>query len=154
GSATAARTYLREARDCYRRWGALAKVRQLDERHPELAPHAEATTPAMFAAAPAELDLFSVIKASQTISSEVVFDELGSALVRVMMEQGGAQRGALILQRDRQFTIESQATMNETRVQVERLRSVPIDLSLLAHENILRQVVETGTTLILNDPMP
>src|SRR5258708_32996338 len=33
-----ARSYRCEARDDYRRWGALTKVAQLDLRHPEVAP--------------------------------------------------------------------------------------------------------------------
>ena len=36
GVESVARTYLRNARDCYLRWGAIGKVRQLDRRHPGL----------------------------------------------------------------------------------------------------------------------
>jgi len=151
GSLTAARACLQEARACYLRWGAAAKVRQLDERHPELALQSEPSG-AMFAAAPAELDLMSVIKASQTISGEVVFEELLRTLVRVMMEQGGAQRGALILLRGGQLTIVAKATTHEAGVRVKRLPVMPIELSRLPPDNILRQVAHTGAPIILNDP--
>jgi GAF domain-containing protein len=36
GSETIAQTYLRNARNCYDRWGAHGKVRRLDERYPHL----------------------------------------------------------------------------------------------------------------------
>ena len=36
GFETIAHTYLRNARNCYERWGALGKVKQLDERYPRL----------------------------------------------------------------------------------------------------------------------
>src|SRR5262249_45524330 len=36
GLETIARAYLRNARDCYERWGAYGKVRQLDRLHPSL----------------------------------------------------------------------------------------------------------------------
>ena len=36
GLDTICHSYLRNARNCYDRWGALGKLKQLDERHPHL----------------------------------------------------------------------------------------------------------------------
>jgi hypothetical protein len=36
GYETSAHAYLRNARSCYLRWGALGKVRQLEQRNPHL----------------------------------------------------------------------------------------------------------------------
>ena len=47
GVETVANTYLRNARNCYDRWGAKGKVAQFDARHPRL--HEE-YTPASFTA--------------------------------------------------------------------------------------------------------
>src|SRR5262249_27330209 len=86
GFAEFARTYLQEARACYVLWGAEAKVRQLDRQHPELTVP-PARVPTTLIARAAELDLLSVLKASQTISGEIVLDELARTLIRVVLEQ-------------------------------------------------------------------
>ncbi|WP_437539214.1 serine/threonine-protein kinase PknK [Sorangium sp. So ce726] len=81
-------TYLREARACYTRWGADGKVKQIDQQNPRLwdtRPLAQAAT---FAARSEELDLLSVIKASQTISGEIVLDQLLRTLLTSVLEQG------------------------------------------------------------------
>ena len=97
GFETIAYAYLRNARNCYERWGALGKVKQLDTLHPHLRqegtppPHATIGTPAR------ELDVETVIKASQALSSEIVLGTLIEKLMRIVVEHAGAERGLLIL---------------------------------------------------------
>ena len=43
------------------------------------------------------LDLATVIKVSQAISGEIVLDKLINTLMRIALEQAGAERGLLIL---------------------------------------------------------
>ena len=93
-----ARVYLQDARYGYLRWGADGKVRQLEQLHPHLR---EAPVPASATAtigAPVEqLDLATVIKASQAVSGEIVLDKLIDTLMRIALEHAGAERGLLIL---------------------------------------------------------
>src|SRR5262249_41163375 len=54
--------YVREERSCYAKWGADAKVRDLERRHPQLVENApQAIAP--FIGAAAQLDLLAVLKA-------------------------------------------------------------------------------------------
>jgi predicted ATPase/signal transduction histidine kinase/CheY-like chemotaxis protein len=100
GFALIADTYLREARDAYRRWGADGKVRQLEQRSPALVEPAP-RGPAETLVVPSEqLDLLSVVKASQTISSVTDLDQLLTMLLHIVLEQGGARRARLVLVRD------------------------------------------------------
>jgi predicted ATPase/signal transduction histidine kinase len=151
GSPIIVRAYLQEAHASYVRWGAAAKVRQLDERYPELASRAETAPRATFVATPAELDLLSVIKAAQTISSEVVFDDVLRTLLRVMMEQSGAQRAALMLRRSGELTLEATASLDERGVRVERFPALPIERSQLPLAQIVRQVEQSKSPIIRND---
>ena len=93
--------YLRNARYGYLRWGAVGKVRQLDETYP--APQtgrALLPGPTSTIGAPVEhLDLATVIKVSQAVSGEIVLENLIDTLMRTAMEQAGAERGLLILPR-------------------------------------------------------
>jgi predicted ATPase/signal transduction histidine kinase/tRNA A-37 threonylcarbamoyl transferase component Bud32 len=100
GFALIADGYLREARNRYVRWGAEGKVRDLDRRHPQLVepkPSGAATTIAV----PAEqLDLLSVVKASQTISGVMVQQELLPTLLNLVLEEGGARRAVVLFARN------------------------------------------------------
>ena len=67
-----ATTYLREARYCYLRWGADAKVRQLDQLYPQIRPERVIPDATATIQTPVEqLDLATVIKVSEAVSGEI-----------------------------------------------------------------------------------
>ena len=107
-----AHVYLRNARDCYLRWGADGKVRQLDEIVSAHSVEEEpAPGPTSTIGAPVEhLDLATVIKVSQAVSGEIVLEKLIDTLMRTAIEQAGAERGLLILPRGAEQRIAAEAT--------------------------------------------
>jgi GAF domain-containing protein len=114
-----ARVYLRNARDGYLRWGAIGKVRQLDEMYPHLRKEEPAPAPTSTIAAPVEhLDLATVIKVSQAVSGEIVLDKLIDTLMRTAIAQAGAERGLLILSRGPKQWIAAEATTSGDTVVV------------------------------------
>ena len=145
-----ARLYLQKARYCYLRWGADGKVRQLEEMYPhhrteELTPGATTA-----AAMPFEhLDLTTVIKVSQAVSGEMVPEKLIHRLMRMAIEQAGAERGLLILTRGGEQRIAAEATICSDAVRVQ-LHDVPVTAAVLP-ESVLRYVQRTRESLILND---
>ncbi len=126
-----AHTYLRQARSCHARRSAMGKVRDLDWRDPELFEPRTAAPPATYLARQEQLDLLSVAKASQSISREIVLEELVRALVRIAVEQGGARKGSLILAREGRLSIEAQARLEPERIEVELVGSPLSDRSLV-----------------------
>ena len=97
-----AHVYLRDARYGYLRWGADAKVRQLDELYPYLRERGSLLDPTSTIGTPVEqLDLATVIKVSQAVSGEIVLEKLIDTLMRTALEQAGAERALLILVRGR-----------------------------------------------------
>ena len=54
----------------------------------------------------AELDLSSVMKASQVISGEIVLEALWTRTMRVMLENAGGQRGCFIVRDDGRLVVE------------------------------------------------
>lgn len=109
-------TYLGKARDCYARWGADGKVRQLDARHPLLP--AQVAAPAASLRDVTQLDLLSVAKASQAISSRIVLPELIDILMRIVLENAGAQTGHLLFVRDEEWMLAADASVDQLAVQV------------------------------------
>ena len=105
-----AEAYARQAREAYAQWGAHGKVQQLDALWPALvspAAPASATTTTSTSTESREIDVLSVVKAQQAISSEIVLERLVSTLVRVATENAGAQRGALLLPRGDTLVVEA-----------------------------------------------
>ncbi|MBT2324667.1 AAA family ATPase [Variovorax paradoxus] len=112
GDAKLAALFMADARTCYARWGAAAKVEQLDRTYPELLRVETMVPPGLAASVPAlvppasgssgasGLDLESVMKAAHVIAGEVELERLLVRLMRLVIENAGAERGCLVLERD------------------------------------------------------
>ena len=142
--------YLQNARHCYLRWGADGKVRQLDEMYPNLRTERGAAGPTGKIEAPIDqLDLATVVKVSQAVSSEIQFEKLIETLLKVALEYAGAERGLLILPQGEQHRIEAEINTDSDQVQVQ-LRHAPITSCELP-ESLFRYVIRTQQKIILDD---
>ena len=142
--------YLRNARYCYLRWGADAKVRQLEEMYPQLRDQARAPAPSgAIGASVQDLDLGTVVKVSQAVSREIVLEKMLDELMRTAIAQAGATRGLLILAYKGELRIAAQATTFGDTVRVE-LPDVPVPVAVLP-ETILQYVLRTRETVKLDD---
>jgi PAS domain S-box-containing protein len=148
GFETIAYVYLREARHCYLRWGALGKVRQLDRRYPRLQGETSSPTPT-FGAPVEQLDVGTVVKASQAVSGEIVLGELIKTLLRITVEHAGAERGLLILFPGDEPRIAAEATTGRGQVEVT-LRQTAASLAELP-ESVLHTVMRMRESVILDD---
>ena len=145
-----ARLYLGNARDGYLRWGADGKVRQLDEMYPHLRDRgALRDSASTIGTAVEQLDLATVIKVSQAISGEILVESLIDTLMRIAVEQAGAERGLLLLQRSGEQRIEAEATTTCETVTVQ-LRDEPVAEATLP-VSVLHYVLRTRETVILDD---
>ncbi|MGK7898966.1 MAG: AAA-like domain-containing protein, partial [Xenococcus sp. (in: cyanobacteria)] len=125
--------YLRNAYYCYTRWGAQAKVKQLEEEYPEYLLGRSnqskstqlSTTISTTGSAGEILDINTILKASQTISGEIKLEKLLQSLMTIAIENAGAQKGFLILNQEDNWVIEAQGTVD--REQITILQSTPIE---------------------------
>ena len=149
GFETTSHAYLRNARYGYLRWGADGKVRQLDQLYPQLREAEPVSKPTGTIGAPVEhLDLATVIKVSQAVSSEIVLERLLDTIMHTAIEQAGAQRGLLLIPRGTEQRIAAEATTPGDTVKV-LLRDEPMTAAL--PESILHYVVRTREAVILDD---
>ena len=145
-----ARSYLTEAYYAYSRWGAKAKIGDLEQRYPQLLatilqPQKRvltATETLLLTSARAsrsstsgseisdELDFATLMKASQALSSEIELEKLLSTLLQVVIENAGADKCVLLLPKDDRWVIEAILQTGETNVQLLQpstiLRSLPL----------------------------
>jgi predicted ATPase/signal transduction histidine kinase len=143
-------TYLRSARRCYLQWGAFGKVRQLDQRHPELREEATPSELSATVSAPiAQLDVGTVVKASQAVSSEIELGKLIQTLMRISLEHAAAERGLLILFRGNEPRIAAQATTGGSNIEVTLRNSAVTPAELSA--SVLHTVMRTQDSVILDD---
>jgi len=155
-----AKTYLQEARTAYLRWGALGKVQHLEAHYPELFPQLKSVTSqkhsssssVTFVSSGIQLDVLSVIKASQTISSEIVLPDLLKTLMQIVIEQAGAEIGYILLLRREQLVIEVEAKTNLTNEQISIQHFISeIGTSQFIPQSILNYVQRTQETVILDN---
>ncbi len=167
GKETIARAYMISAYYAYARWGAKAKVDDLEKRYPQLLTpifqrekpnrginstisHLTTETASTSTTSASQVfDLSSVIKASQAISREIVLDKLLSTLMQVVIENAGAQKGVLILQKEGCLGIEVVALSSPAEVKV--LHSVPIESSTEIPVSAINYIQRTGETLVFDD---
>jgi PAS domain S-box-containing protein len=142
--------YLRNARYGYLRWGALGKVRQLNETYRDLRQEDSLPGSTNTIGAPVEhLDLATVIKVSQAVSGEIVLENLIDTLMRTAMAQAGAERALLIMPRGQEPRIEAEATTSGDTVTV-RLVDEAVTERVMP-ESVLHYVLRTREIVILDD---
>jgi PAS domain S-box-containing protein len=142
-------TYLDEARDCYVRWGAWAKVAQLDKSHPRIRQQASLAGKPTIETSVERLDLATVIKMSEAVAGEIVLERLIETLMTIAVEHAGADRGLLILPHGGENRIEAVARSGRDGVRVHLLGTpvTPLELPVL----VLEQVIRTESQVILDD---
>ena len=150
-----AQTYMKEAHYCYERWGAIAKVKDLETRYPQLFPQSvhksiHITSGTTSSSSDSALDLATVMKASQEIACEIELERLLSSLMKILIEHAGAQTGFLILENSGEWVIEASGELNdgENVYTTQVLQSIPTTNHL--PESIIHYVIQTHESVILN----
>lgn len=156
-----ARAYMLKARSGYVKWGAIAKVNALDKKYPQLLggiPE-ETIIPAevqsLSTVSPVStpfidlsvLDLTTVLKSAQTISKEISLNKLLDKLMHIMIENAGAQKGFLVLEKDGKLFIEAEGRVGKDEVTV--LQSIPLDSCHDLSPGIIQYVKRTREHVVL-----
>ena len=141
GNETVAAAYLGEARRRYREWGAHAKVAALDERHPRLGLSQKAAAPS--------LDVATVTKAAHALSVDIVLEELVRTLVRIAVENAGAERGLFLGEEDGRLVALAEGGVHAESVAL--LGSLPLESSTTMARAVVQYVRKTGASLVLGD---
>ena len=141
--------YLRDARYCYLRWGALGKVKQLDSRYPGIEEQAAVRPGTTIGTSLEQLDLGTVMKASHAVAGEIVLEKLIKTLMMIAIENAGAERGLLILPHGQELRIVAEARTGRDGVEVE-LQDALVTPSALP-DSLLHYVIRTQESVILDD---
>jgi PAS domain S-box-containing protein len=161
-----AKIHLRDAIYDYQRRENKRKIQELEQQYPLLLSsqiteksttrlYTSTTTETYFtmaATSSKSMDFATVIKASQTIAGEIELDKLLEKLMKVVIENAGAQRGFLILNKAGQWVIEAEGKMDNTKVAV--LQSIPVvspKNSPCLPTSLINYVIRTQGSVVLHD---
>jgi predicted ATPase/signal transduction histidine kinase len=151
-----ANLHIEQAYNCYVRWQAWAKVADLEARYPQLLVKASLATTTHNRAITSittsnrskeTLDLATVMKASQAIAREISLDRLLASLMKILIQNAGAQLGYLALKTDNTFYIEAFGEAESETITV--LQSIPLDDYLPI--GIVNYVTRTQESIVLED---
>jgi predicted ATPase/signal transduction histidine kinase/DNA-binding response OmpR family regulator/serine/threonine protein kinase/HPt (histidine-containing phosphotransfer) domain-containing protein len=146
GFATNASAHLQEARRCYLKWGALAKVKQLDREFPQSVLERR---PGNVSAG--EFDSMAMLKAYQAISGEIVLAKLLRTLMGIVIETAGAEQAYLLLMRDQVLQVVAEVAIRDNTPDILLLsQPARVDPALLP-ERIVSYVVRTCEPVLLAD---
>ncbi|MBD2463489.1 AAA family ATPase [Oscillatoria sp. FACHB-1407] len=152
-----AQTYMKEAHYCYERWGATAKVKDLETRYPQffsqsssIAPSIHTTAETTSNTSPIAFDLAAVMKTSQAIAREIELENLLRSLMQILIENAGAQTGYLILDNAGEWVIEAACELceGESVCATQVLQATPVTGHL--PESVVQYVIRTHEPVILN----
>ncbi|QLE50356.1 GAF domain-containing protein [Nostoc sp. C057] len=187
GKERIAQEYLINAYYCYTRWGAKAKVDDLEQRYPQLlAPilqqtrsrsDSERVSPianidsiatlhsstnksvTSSSSASVMLDLATVLKASQTLSSEIELDKLLTKLLQVVIENAGADKCALLLLKEGRLLVEATTEVGQQSrllqsIFVEDSADIPHSLIYAVKRSLQPTVILDATVhpVLMADP--
>ena len=162
--------YMDKARQAYRTWGALAKVKYLEDNYPDLTqtPSYEHNVPDAPGATinattrltitenkttertySGKLDLTTVMKGSQAISGEIVLGNLLRKMIKIVMENAGARSGYLILENHDKLYVEAAGELETDDVTV--LQSRPLDTCEGLSAAVVQYAARTKENVVLND---
>ncbi len=149
--------YLRASHNRYLEWGAEAKMRELEKKYPSFittvsraeSEFSTTTTLTKTYQRDSSLDIATVLKASTSISGEVVLSKLISRLIEILVENAGAQRGALILEANGQWFVQGryEGKHGETKV----LQNIPVNPDDYP-ESVITYLIRTGEMVVINTP--
>ncbi|MBN3899815.1 MAG: AAA family ATPase [Nostoc sp. NOS(2021)] len=176
GKEKIAQVYMTEAYYCYARWGAKAKVVDLETRYPQLLvtilqkqqPSFKPTetmisvfsqtiqTSTLNNTSLSEaLDLATILKASQSLSSEIELDKLLKTLLDVILKNAGADKCALLMPKGDVYDGLRLRWVIEALSQLEQptivLRSLPFDNGQTVPVTLINRVKNTLSLTVIDN---
>ncbi len=153
-----AQDYLLNAWYAYTRWGAKAKVEDLEKRYPQFFTQAErnsqfqiSKTISTSTTRSNSLDLNSVLKASHVLGREIKLDTLLTKLMIIIIENAGAEKGYLLLHQQRKWEIAASGTVDSDIVKLRKAISIETLSEPMVSNAIIDYVVRTKDSVVLHD---
>ncbi|NDV23966.1 AAA family ATPase [Desulfovibrio sp. JC022] len=142
---------LSEACHFYTEWGASSKVQRILNEFPQLRKTPEdifSHNSSAEVKGSRSLDISAVVKASQAISGEIVLDRLLDKLMRIVIENAGAQKATLLLNNKNSLELTAHAFVSEHGITTQ---PNPDPEQELYCKSIVNYVLRSKDNIVLRD---
>ena len=152
---TIAVAYIREACHAYAKWGATAKIAHLEETYPTLLKKrrrfgdADNNNIDLSQTIDPFFSLESIVKASQTISKEIILEKIVEELLKILLQNTHTERVYFLIERDQQFEIIAEG-IADREIQTTSCLIPLNDFSQIAH-SVIFYVIRTRKLIVLDD---
>ncbi|MCW5313408.1 AAA family ATPase [Nostoc sp. KVJ3] len=158
GKEQIAQSYMTQAYYNYARWGAKAKVANLEKHYPQLLAHilksthshlstnetifalggviSNSSTNSSSSSVSAALDLAAILKASQTLSAEIELEKLLSTLLHIVIENAGADKCVFMFLESGRLLIQALAQLSLSPIENEEIARVDFYPMLLNPQSL------------------
>ncbi len=149
--------HFEKAKESFKKWGANAKVKQLEKKYSDYFAQSDENTKMSGTnkisatntfSDTQSLDFSSVMKSSQAFSSITELKLLLKEVLVISMENAGAQKGALILEKNGELFIEAEGSLDS---KYSVLNSIPLNDSNNLSIPIIKYVQLRKKSIVLND---
>lgn len=153
-----AQPFLKTSYDLFHQWGAYALCKDLEHKYPGLLGFTtndfyEGTNRMKMTQGSGtesvSLDLSTILKASQNLASQVKLSELLLNLMYIAIENAGAQRGCLLLERNGVLCVEAEGNSGPKGNQI--LASIPFLESKLVPESLINYSWRTEANVVVSN---
>jgi predicted ATPase/signal transduction histidine kinase/tRNA A-37 threonylcarbamoyl transferase component Bud32 len=151
-----AQVYVRDAYYAYQKWGAKTKLANLNKKFPQFLNLSRPDSALTMVSTTSTqknsdwlLDLNSIIKASRTLSGEIVLNRLLEKMMQIVIENAGASSGFLLLPKQNNWFIEAEGYIYNSDTTI--LQSLPLEKSEQVSANIVYYVARTKENVVLHD---
>lgn len=150
--------YLKESAYDYQKWGAEAKLKRMIEQYPFLELYKEYDfsdheilheTDTHVTESKHGLDLASLMKSAATISAEIKLNNLLPSMISIVVENAGAQKGYLVLEKNRELVLAVKRNADNT--EAEFLNNIPIQNSEEVAQTVIQYTHRTLDTVLLDN---
>ncbi|MEM7183708.1 MAG: AAA family ATPase [Spirochaetota bacterium] len=168
GNKKYATLHMTEAHRLYEVWGALAKCKQLEEKYSDSIEKGIESSSGFVKQRELDktittnktiikdsttfttsLDLTSILRASQALSKEIEYEKLLEKLIKILIENAGAERVILISHEEKDFFVDTDGNANTKTVYkantnpLSKAKNIPI--------SIINYVIRSKQNLVLQD---
>lgn len=142
GKEAEGRNHLQTACYLYDRWGAKAKLNQIELRYTGWFGAGAPSQPSV-----TSIDVHTLLKVSEALTKEIVLERLLERIITSVLENAGAERGALFLTAGSELVLQAEGTTTSVNV----LQETPLSDCDDVGQAIIRYAARTHQDVLLDD---
>ncbi|WP_432666123.1 AAA family ATPase [Wukongibacter baidiensis] len=155
GKESIAKAYMLEAHYLYKKWGASEKVADLEEKYFYLKKvfvesDISISNNTYSQTSTQMLDIASIMKISHLLASEMKYEGLIKKMMKIVMENAGAQKGFFITKNEDKLLLKAEANIDSDDCKVMEDTEIQKFQEILS-ETIINYVFRTEEGVVIND---